>query len=112
MNGTENDNLAEKSYNPFLTNKALSYFADTIMFANAMNCNHTIDNKLQYYYLINTIRPSKRFSKWVKKELDSDLEAVMEYYGYNNRKAKTALQLLSSDQVKTIKEKLDKGGKK
>jgi len=110
MKGTENDQLAEKTYNAFLTNKSLSYFADTIQLANMMNCHHGLDNKLQYSFLINIVRPSKRFSKWVKKEKDSDLELVMSYYGYNRQKAKAAIKLLSPDQMITIKNKLDKGG--
>ena len=110
MRGTENDQLAEKSYNAFITNKSLSYFQDTIQLANMMNCNHGLDNKLQYSFLINIVRPSKRYSKWVKKDKDSDLELVMSYYGYNRQKAKAALKLLSPDQMKTIKNKLDKGG--
>ena len=110
MKGTENDELAEKTYSPWLTNKALSYFADTIHSANMMNCNHHLDHKLQYSFLINIVRPSKRFSKWVKKEKDEDLEAIMEHFGYNRQKAKTALELLTPDQIKTIKKKLDKGG--
>jgi hypothetical protein len=112
MKGTENDQLAEKSYNAFITNKSLSYFADTVQLANMMNCNHGLDNKLQYSFLINIVRPSKRYSKWVKKDKDSDLELVMSYYGYNRQKAKAALKLLSPDQMKTIKNKLDKGGVK
>lgn len=110
MKGTENDELAEKTYSPWLTNKALSYFADTIHAANMMNHNHHLDHKLQYSFLINIVRPSKRFSKWVKKEKDEDLEAIMEHFGYNRQKAKTALELLTPDQIKTIKKKLDKGG--
>lgn len=110
MKGTENDKLAEKTYNAFITNKALSYFADTIQLANMMNVHHGLDNKLQYSFLINIVRPSKRYSKWVKKDKDSDLELVMTYYGYNRQKAKAAIKLLSPDQMKTIKNKLDKGG--
>lgn len=109
MKGTENDKLAEKTYSPWVVNKALSYFPDTIHAANMMNCNHQIDHKLQYSFLINIVRPSKRFSKWVKKEKDDDLDAVAEFYGFNRKKAKTALKILTPDQIKTIKKKLDKG---
>lgn len=112
MKGTENDKLAEKTYNAFITNKALSYFPDTVQLANMMNVNHGLDNKLQYSFLINIVRPGKRYSKWVKKDKDSDLELVMTYYGYNRQKAKAAIKLLSPDQMKTIKNKLDKGGVK
>ena len=109
MRNTANDELAEKTYNAWLTNKSLSYFPDTIHAANMMNCNHHLDNKLQYSFLINIIRPSKRYAKWVKKQKDDDLEAVAEYYGYNIHKAKTALELLSPEQINIIKKKIQKG---
>lgn len=104
------DQQGEKDYNAWLVNRGLSYFPDTILHANEMNMLHHLDNKSQYTYLINIIRPRKRFSKWVKKREDSDLDAVMKCYGYNIDKAKSALSILSPSQLKTIKEKLDEGG--
>lgn len=112
MTGTENDELAEAGYIPFLTNRALANHLDTVLYAQEMNMNHHLDNKLQYSYLLNTIRPSKRFGKWAKKEVNSDLDAVREYYGYNYDKAKAALQILTPDQIRIIKQKLEKGGVK
>jgi len=110
MRGSENDELAEKEYNAFIVNRGLSLFQDTIALANEMNIHHVADNKLQYEFLINIVRPRKRFSKWHKKEEDSDLEAVKEYYGYSNEKAIQALTVLTRDNIITIKEKLEKGG--
>ena len=110
MTGSENDELAEKNYVPFITNKTLSYFPDTVLYANKMNLNHELDKKLQFHYLINSIRPRKRFTKWVKKQEDNDLDAIAEYYGYNRQKSEQALTLLSPDQLKIIKKKLEKGG--
>ena len=110
MTGTDNDELAEKGYQPFLVNRALSYFPDTLMHAHAMSGFQTLDNKLQYSYLLNIVRPSKRFAKWVKKQDNNDIEAVKEYYGYSNEKAKEALSLLSDTQINHIKEDLKKGG--
>jgi hypothetical protein len=100
----------EKDYKPFLMNRGLSYFQDTIMYANQMNICRDLDPKLQYDFLISTIRPRKRFSKWFKKEDDSDVEAVKEYYGYSNSQAVQAISILSSDQIKIIKTSLEKGG--
>lgn len=110
MTGTENDELAEKSYVPFLTNRSLSYFPDTIMYANEMNRNAHLDHKPQFHFLINSIRPKKRYSKWAKRKEDNDIEAIKEYYGYSRVKAEQALSILSSDQVKIIKKRLDRGG--
>ena len=100
----------ENLYQPFLINKALSYFPDTILYANEINTCPHLDNKLQFHFFLNSIRPAKRFSKWVKKQEDNDLTAVMEYYGYSPEKALSALSILSSDQLITIKQKLEKGG--
>ena len=110
MRGSNNDTIAEKEYSSFLTNRALSYFNDTIGYANEMNKRHYLDNLLQFEYLLNIVRPKKRFSKWVKKENDRDLSLVKEYYGYNNTKALQALSILTSDQLNSIKGKLEKGG--
>ena len=110
MKGTENDALAEKSYVPFIVNKALSYFPDTLLYANEVNQLAHIDNKLQFHYLLNSIRPAKRFSKWAKKEDSDDLVLIKEYYGYNDEKAYQALSILSKDQLNYIKEQLEQGG--
>ena len=104
------DPILERLYSPYMVNKALSYFPDTMLYANEMNRNSHIDSKLQFHFFLNSIRPAKRFAKWVKKQNDNDLTAVMEYYGYSPEKAKSALSILSSDQVITIKQKLEKGG--
>jgi hypothetical protein len=100
----------EKTYNSFMVNRGLSYFPDTIEYANAMNQLYHLDSKLQYQYLINIVRPRKRFSKWSKKKKDGDLELVMRYFGYNANKAKSALSILTPDDLKTIKKKIDEGG--
>ena len=110
MRGTDNDDLAEKDYAPYMINRGLSYFNDTIMLANEMNAHHELDKKLQYEFLINIVKPRKRFSKWYKREEDSDVQAVMDYYGYSYQRAVQALTILSNDQIKSIKSKLEKGG--
>lgn len=109
MTGTENDQLAESSYVPFVVNKALSYFPDTVLYANEMN-RAGVDNKLQYHYLLNSIRPAKRFAKWVKNEDAEELELVKQHYGYNNEKARQALKILTPDHLQYIKQKQNRGG--
>ena len=110
MRGSENDVLAEASYVPFMVNRNFSYFPETILYANLMNIHHSIDNKLQNDFLLNSIRPSKRFAKWVKREDAADIEAVKEFYGYSNEKARQALLILTSDNLHYIKQKLERGG--
>lgn len=100
----------EKDYNPFLTNRSLSYFPDTIFHAQEMNSLHHLDKKLQYDYLFNSIRKSKRFSKWSKKDNSKDIDIIIEYFGYSRKRAEEALTILDKEQIKSIKKKLDKGG--
>ena len=104
------DELWEKSYQPYLINKTFSYYMDTIMYANEMNRYSMVDNKLQFDYLLNSVRPRKRFSPWAKKEINSDIDLIKEYYGYSNRKAEEAMSILSSSQLEYIRSKLYKGG--
>jgi len=106
------DDVAEKGYNSFLINRSMSYFYDTVGIANVMNRYHHLDNKLQYHFLINIIRKRKRFSKWMKPETESDIEVIKQYYGYSNDKAKQVLSLLSPENIKSIKQKVSKGGRK
>lgn len=102
----------EKKYVPFIINKCLAPFNDTIMLVNEMNMRHHLDKKLQYDFLLNSIRSKKRYAPWVKASKLKDLEYVKEYYGYTNEKAKTALSILDDSQIKAIKDSLNKGGRK
>ena len=100
----------EKDYKPFLINRGLSFFQDTILQVNEMNRNHYLDNKLQFDYLLNNIRPRKRWSKWLKPDKIDNLEVVKTYFGFGNEKAKDALEVLSNEDIEDIKSKLAKGG--
>jgi len=48
----------------------------------------------------------------MKANKSKNLEYVKEYFGYNNEKAKQALDILSDDDIAMIKERLNKGGRK
>ena len=106
------DDIAEKGYAPFMINRALSYFVDTVLFANEMNVNHHIDGRLQYHFLINIIKKKKRFSKWLKPTEVENLELIKEYYGYSNEKAKSVLPLFNAEHIEEIKQRIYKGGKR
>jgi len=105
------DDITEKQYNSFMVNRGLSYFRDTVIYANEMNKHHHLDSRLQFDFLINIIRKKKRFSKWNKPETVDDLDIIKEYYGYSNEKARSAHKLLSPDQLSEIRKKVYKGGK-
>ena len=106
------DDDTEKAYPPFIINKCLSGFLDTVLFANEMNLYPHLDKKMQYDFFINSISPRKRFSPWEKKSSIDYLDAVKEYYGYNTDKALQALRILTKDQLEEIKRLVNKGGKR
>ena len=102
----------EKKYPPFVINRCLSMFYDTLAHANEMNGFHFLDNKVQFRFYINSIRKKKRFGgKWLTQTKLKDLEYVKEYYGYSNEKAKQALNILTEKQIEEIKKSLNKGGR-
>jgi hypothetical protein len=106
------DPQANKDYNAWIVNKGLSYFPDTVLYANEMNFHRSIPKEWQFQFLLNSISKKKRFSKWSKKDTRTEtLSLVMEYFGYSEEKAKQALSILSNDQLAMIQEKLYKGGK-
>ena len=109
---SENPEKAEKLYNPFLVNRGLSYFQDTVLYCNEMNMRHSMDKKLQFDFLLNSIRKNKRFSKWHKAEVDEDTQLISDYYKCNTRKAKEIQSILSTSQLRELKEKMHVGGAK
>ena len=105
------DEQWEKKYPPFIVNKCVAPFQDTLMLVNEINQLHHLDKKLQFDFLLNSLRKRKRYTPWMKAKKLKNLEYVKEYYGYNNEKAKIALDILSDEQISAIKQKLNKGGR-
>ncbi len=100
----------EKDYNAFMVNRGLSYFPDTVLYANEMNKYHHLDSRLQFDFLINIVRKRNRFSKWNKSSESEDINAIKVYYGYSNEKARDVLPLLSNANLNTIKGRIQHGG--
>lgn len=102
MRDTENDDLAEKGYVSFLANRSLSYFPDTILYAQEMNLSHDLDNKMQYEYLFYSVPKRKRFSKWHKKDKDEDLQTIATHYKLSIQKAEQVCSVLDDQQKQRI----------
>ena len=54
-------NISE--YVPFMVNRGLSYFPDTVMFANEINQHASIPKEWQYAFYLNGVSKRRRFSK-------------------------------------------------
>lgn len=104
------DSQSEKAYAPYVVNRCLSYFPDTLLHANEMNRLNFLDKRVQYDYYLLSIRARKRFSKWLKKEESSDIDLVKEYFGYSDKRAREALRVLAPEQIKSIKKEMNIGG--
>ena len=107
----QKEDFWEKRYPAYIVNKALSAFPDCILFANELNKMHHLDKRLQFQFFLNSIRPKKRFSKWLRSSKIKNLEYVKEYYGYSNEKAKQALDILNDVEIEEIKRIINRGGR-
>ena len=112
QNLIEEDPSTIKDYPPYIINRCLSGHLDCIMFANEMNKYSFIDKDMQYSFYLNSLRKKKRFSPWLRKDKVTDLEIIKQYYGYSNEKASNALKILTPEQIKFIKQRLETGGSK
>jgi hypothetical protein len=100
------------SYVPFIINRCVAGHLDTVLFANELNQHPYISKEMQYSFYLHSLRKKKRFSPWIKKEDSENLNAVKEYYGYNDKRALEALRLLNREEINFIKQRLNKGGMK
>ena len=108
----DEDPLLEREYAPYIVNRCFSGHLDTVLFSNEMNRYHFLPKKMQYDFLLNSLRKKKRFSPWLRKDTIKDLDYVKRYYGYSNEKAKQALKILTKEQLNFIKSKFETGGTK
>ncbi len=107
----ERDEREEKQYAPYVINRCLSYFPDTIFLVNSMNCIPNVDKRMHYEFLLTSVRKRKRFSKWLKKEQDIRLDWIKEYYNVSEKKARDYISFLTDEQIEDIKSRTTYGDK-
>jgi hypothetical protein len=103
---------AEKDYKKlaFVINRCLSYFPDTVFYAQEMNMRSSLDARPQYEFYLHAIPKKSRFSRGIKAENPEHLAIVKQYYGYSNKKARKALEILTEEDIEYIKARLFQGG--
>ena len=107
----DRDEREEKQYAPYVINRCLSYFPDTIFLVNSMNCIPNVDKRMHYEFLLTSVRKRKRFSKWLKKEQDVRLDWIKEYYNVSEKKAREYISFLTDEQIEDIKSRTTFGDK-
>ena len=108
VNLVRDEGRGASEYAPYLMNKGLSQFPDTIMFANEMNLRCHMDKQMQYEFLLHSVRPRKRMSKWAKKDEAELVQTIVDLFGCSVRKAEELRDILGE---KTVKEILVRGKK-
>jgi hypothetical protein len=106
------NNLNEKDYTPYVVNRCLSYFPDTVLQSNQMNVLPSIGKKMHFDYLRLSVRQRKRFSKWLKDEESEIIDMLKQVYNYSHKTAKEVLPLLSEKDIELLKEQTFTGGQK
>lgn len=106
----DKDEDAVRLYEPFVVNKCLSYFVDTIFHSNEMNCLPWLYGKAQYDFYRISVRKKKRFSHWIKKDKEQNVALIKEVYGYTDSKAREVLNIFSEKDLEVLKQSLEKGG--
>jgi hypothetical protein len=107
---SENDSEMEKEYLPFIVNRAFSYYPDTIMHSNELNFRSFASKRMQYDYYYHSLRSRKRYSKWLKKSKNDNIELIQKYYNLSKAKAIQALELLTKEQLSQIRSEMSVGG--
>jgi hypothetical protein len=117
INDTKKDLLredphTEKEYVSFMVNRGLSYFPDTIMYANEMNSAAHIPKQWQFDFYRIGITKRKRFSKWHKQEkTEESVNLIMKEYNYSYQKALQIIDLFTESQLNELRNKYLIGGR-
>lgn len=106
----DKDESASRLYPAFVVNRCLSYFSDTIFHANEMNCCPWLDNKSQFDFYRIGVRKKKRFSPWLKKETEENIQLIQAVYGYSERKAREVLNIISPSEMDQLRRSQYTGG--
>ena len=103
--------MIEKEYPPYIINRCFSGHLDAIMFANEMNKYPDLPPEVQFAFMNEAIRKGRRYSAWYKGEIHPNLEIVMQFFNCSQQKALQALQVLTQENLKEIKQRMDTGGR-
>ena len=108
--GSDFPEQTEKQYVPFIVNRAFAAFEDSVLHANEMNMRHHLFKDAQYRYYLGVLRARNRFSPWLKEQKNTDLDMIQEHYSVNRTVAKMYLKVLKEEDLKHLREKMQKGG--
>ena len=101
-----------QSYHPYLINKQMARKLENLFVVNQINQYPALDKKMQYdffFHWIEKANPDAAKKHWTKSKskmkdnfTSSQFEAVKAYFKYSNGKAKSAMAVLTSNQIHQI----------
>ena len=100
----------EDDYVPFLINRWMGSYPDTIFFANAMNYYYELPITAQYEFYLKGISPAKRFSKWNKVEKFDKIELIQKFYGVSKHIAVSYMDRLTDKDYAEMELSFSEGG--
>lgn len=100
-----------KDYNPWMINRGFSNVFDGVFFAEAMSRLSHLDKDVQYSFYLHGLPKGRRFGKWNKATINSNVDLIMKHYQVNRRVAESYLKIMSEAEVKQLQEKMNEGGK-
>ncbi len=102
----------ETDYVPFIVNKGLGQFIESVQIANELNIRSHLSKRMQFEFAYGLVPKGKRFSKWAKGEADDTVDLIASVYGYSKRYASTIIDLFTPEQLEQLKERVCEGGRK
>ena len=115
LSDTHEGELNEKSYSPFIVNRGMSMHRDLALWANQMNINSHLEDRLQYDFFFHGIRQQKRNAPWIKRGKEEYLPAVQRFFEYSPQKSKELIKsgILTDEDLAKIQHWFDtcEGGK-
>lgn len=109
VNLFETEITAEKDYVPYFVNRVLSCYPDTLFHSNEINMRSHLDKRMQFDYFLNSIRQKKRYTPWLQRTKQEDLELVKQTYNCSNKKAQEFLSILTEEQLLSLRERMERG---
>ena len=115
LSDTHEGELNEKSYSPFIVNRGMSMHRDLALWANQMNINSHLEDRLQYDFFFHGVRQQKRNAPWIKRGKEEYLPAVQRFFEYSPQKSKELIKsgILTDEDLAKIQHWCDtcEGGK-
>lgn len=96
----------DKLYQPYIINRFLASAPGCVSYAEDMNRMPHLPKRLQYLYLLHSIKNKRRYFKYSKKEIKVE-KVIMRYFRCREEIALLYKQFLDDEDIKEMKRVFD-----